>query len=78
MRNATGIALHRKREVKRVAFSPYYSSGGGLCGTFEVPTYGKELSARLHELEAQHTAVCLTTPSGKRLLTGAAQGGLYD
>ena len=53
-----------KREVKQVAIA-VFSSSSGLCGTFNANVW-KELSARLHELEAQHTAVCLY-PIGKKI-----------
>lgn len=53
-----------KREVKQVALA-VFSSSSGLCGTFNANVW-KELSARLHELEAQHTAVCLY-PIGKKI-----------
>ena len=53
-----------KREVKQVAIA-VFSSSSGLCGTFNANVW-KELSARLHELEAQHTAVCLY-PIGKKM-----------
>ena len=53
-----------KREVKQVALA-VFSSSSGLCGTFNANVW-KELSARLHELEAQHTAVCLY-PIGKKM-----------
>ena len=41
-----------KREVKQVVIA-VFSSSSGLCGTFNANVW-KELSARLHELEAQH------------------------
>lgn len=53
-----------KREVKQVAIA-VFSSGSGLCGTFNANVW-KELSARLHELEAQHIAVRLY-PVGKKI-----------
>ena len=53
-----------KREVKQVAIA-VFSSSSGLCGTFNANVW-KELSARLHELETQHTAVCLY-PIGKKI-----------
>lgn len=53
-----------KREVKQVAIA-VFSSGSGLCGTFNANVW-KELSARLHELEAQHIAVSLY-PVGKKI-----------
>ena len=58
-----------KREVKQVAIA-VFSSSSGLCGTFNANVW-KELSARLHELEAQHTAVCLY-PIGKKNCTRLA------
>ncbi len=53
-----------KREVKQVAIA-VFSSGSGLCGTFNANVW-KELSARLHELEARHIAVRLY-PVGKKI-----------
>ena len=53
-----------KREVKQVAIA-VFSSSSGLCGTFNANVW-KELSARLHELETQHTAVRLY-PIGKKI-----------
>ena len=53
-----------KREVKQVAIA-VFSSSSGLCGTFNANVW-KELSARLHELEAQHISVCLY-PIGKKI-----------
>ena len=53
-----------KREVKQVVIA-VFSSSSGLCGTFNANVW-KELSARLHELEAQHISVCLY-PIGKKI-----------
>ena len=53
-----------QREVKRVAIA-VFSSSSGLCGTFNVNVW-KELSARLHEYEAQQIEVRLY-PVGKKI-----------
>ena len=64
-----------KREVKQVAIAVFSSSSGHAARS--MPTYGKSYLPVLHELEAQHTAVCLY-PIGKKIAERIAQGWLYD